>query len=382
MKKTLSYLAILMAAVSCVYPYESALEGTQEDIMAFEGDIVVGGVSTIKISKVNSFADEWYNPYDKKGVAWIEDDQGGIFRSLDPGPANQFTIHTESAVPDRKYRMKAEVEGETYVSDWLKVLSPPLIEDIYVSQASDKVNVQVSVTMRGGDDATGYIGFTYEETWRFHTDYIGMYDLDTLRWVENKRDTPYPNYWCWKTESSKGMELLDFTEIGGNRVLRYPVLYFPRTDSRNHERYSIMLTAVTLPKETYRYLKNLDQISEGNNSLFSPNPGEMTSNIMCESDPGRTVLGYVTAFRYTSFRTFVNTKRFLSYQVPTTNYLFIPENRGEFKEDYENGTYPVAYMSLPRGENGEDVAGIYWGPLRCIDCVAAGGTLEKPDFWQ
>ena len=382
MKKALSYLAILLATVSCVYPYESALEGPQEDIMVFEGDILIGGVSTITISKVNSFADEWFLPNDKKGMAWIEDDQGAEYRASETGLSDQFTIHTENAAPNHRYRMKAVVEGETYISDWLEVLSPPLIEDIFITQAADKVNVQVAVTMRGGDDATGYIGFTYEETWRFHTDYIGMYDLDTRNWTVNKRETPYPNYWCWRTESSKGMHLLDFTEILGNRVVKYPIITFPRTDSRNHEKYSINLTAVTLPKETFRYLKNLEQISEGNNSLFSPNPGEMTSNISCESDPDRTVLGYVTALRSTSFRKFANTNRFYSYQMPPTGYLFLPESRGEYREDYENGAYPVDFMSLPRGENGEYLEGVYWGPLRCIDCIAAGGTREKPDFWQ
>ena len=236
----------------------------------------------------------------------------------------------------------------------------------------------MEAAVNGGEAATGYIGLTYEETWEFHTDYLCRYELDTTRWRVYERTTEYPNYWCWANAASTDMTLVDYTQISGDRIVEFPLHSFPRTSGRNHKKYSIKVNAVTLPAATYRYLKNLQDITQGSGSLFSPNPGEMASNIICESNPDLSVLGYVTTSLSTSKRAFLDS-RYYTPLMPPTNYLFISEN---FKEDYEYGYYPVDLMILPRGENGEDVEGVYWGPLRCIDCIEAGGTKEKPDFWE
>ena len=375
-------MALLVGSFSCVYPYDAVLDGPQEKLVVFEGDIVAGGVSTVRISQMRSFAEEIYNPEPKAGKAWIEDDTGISYYDQTLVSGDSFSIPMENAPHNRRYRMKAEVDGETYVSDWLDILDPPLIENINIAQTSDRANVQVSVTMRGGSDATGYIALSYEETWEFHTDFIGYYDLDTSRWTVSKRGSPYPNYWCWKTATSKDMILVDYTEMPGTKISNYPLLRFPRSDSRNHKRYSINVKATTLSKETYNYLKNLKEISENNGSLFSPNPGDMASNVSCESDPGHRALGFVKASCSVSSRKFDNSIRFYTYVEPSTASLYLPDSPANYREDYENGFYPIDYMSLPSKDGEGDAEGIYWGPLRCIDCVAAGGTLEKPSFWQ
>jgi len=45
---------------------------------------------------------------------------------------------------------------------------------------------------------------------------------------------------------------------------------------------------------------------------------------------------------------------------------------------YEAGYRPLEYTETPR--EGEGNYG--WGPAQCFDCVAAGGTLTRPDFWE
>ena len=76
-------------------------------------------------------------------------------------------------------------------------------------------------------------------------------------------------------------------------VSGYPLLSFPRTDNRNHRRYCVNVKARTLSPKTYRFLKNLQDISSGGDNLFTPEPGEIAGNLHCESDPDRMVLGYV-----------------------------------------------------------------------------------------
>ena len=142
------------------------------------------------------------------------------------------------------------------------------------------------------------------------------------------------------------------------------------------------MKAITLSDKAFKYLSNLSSISNMNGSLFSPNPGEMPSNIRCDSDPGRHVEGYVFASQITSCRGFLDS-RYYKASGPSTSVLFLPEPGESYRELYENGAYPVAFMRLPipTDEGYQDVEDVFWGPIRCIDCVVAGGTTQKPDFW-
>lgn len=391
MKKTATIilLAVMQLAFSCVYPYDTQLEGEDMDIVVLEGDIVIGGNSSVRISKVNTFSDEnSYGEIKAVGSAWVEDDQGTIYKPSSGDNTGYMVIPTENAVPGRKHRIKAQVEGKTYVSDWIESLTPPGIEDISFSLSKDSTMVEVRATLLPGSEGTGYIGLSFEETWEFHTAYECKYELDTLSWEVSERRSPYPNYWCWRSNNSAGLTLLDYTEIGIDKVEEFLVQSFLRTNERNHRRYSVKVNAVTLPAATYRYLKNLEDITNGSGSLFSPNPGEMSSNIACESDPDRRVMGYVVSSLQTSSRAFLDS-RYYSPTTPYTGYLYIPERTMAtppdmelFEFEYSLGSYPVDFMSLPRGENGQDVEGVYWGPFRCVDCIADGGTKQKPDFWD
>ena len=375
MKKSYLPAIILAMATSCIYPYDPDLDGTNDDIVVLEGSIVIGGNATARLSKMHPLKDNVSTTY-AIGTVTVEDD-GGIVYASSSGPGEIVTIPMKDASPDRQYRMRAVVGGKEYVSDWMTALSPPEIKS--VSFTADDDLVYVSASIDGGKDPTGYLALSFEETWEFHSDYAGWYQLDTMKWKISKRNDIYPNYWCWKTESSTLTSLVDYSEMEGNRVESFPVRQFSRSDSRNHRKYSINIKAFTLPKETYRYLKNMNDLSSGGGSLFTPNPGEMVSNIQCESDPGQVVFGYVTAALVSTYREFMGNDYF-KYRTPQVSSLVIP-NEPEYMYYYYRGFYPIDEMVFS-DDDGKEQSGIAWGPLRCIDCVAAGGTREKPDFWK
>lgn len=390
MKKFLISIALVALASSCIYPYDPDLgEKDLDDIMVIEGNIIIGGTSTVRLNQVMPIVNEstsWYGSYrDISGTAVIEDDEGQLYHPVQTRKATVFTFNsTEQAKPDRKYRLKVTVGNNVYMSDWVEPVTPPTIEE--VSFSCDESNVQVEVTLEGGEDASGYVGITYDETWEFHADFTCDYLLDTVRWTlidAIKTQQEYPNYWCWQSTSSYNMILLDISEFEGGRAVKAPLFTFLRTNSRNHRKYSVNLHARTLPKEAYRYLKNMDDITTSGRSLFTPNPGEMASNISCETDPSARVLGYVNVMRETSFRGWMD-DRFKKNK---------PAYYGEFKLPqsdpvsfmafyYGEGYYPVKEMSMPDPMTGEPVEGIYWAPRRCVDCVLMGGTKKKPDFWE
>ena len=380
MKKIVAIIAILAGLASCVYPYDPELEGTSEDIVVFEGSIVAGGTSTVKFSNVSSLSTPYYTFKKISGTACVEDDKGTVYNPSSPDPSSNVSIPMDNAPTDRKYRMKAVIDDLVYYSDWLEPLAPPEIEDVSFSLFRDSTTVLVSVLLNTGEQGTGYVGITYDETWEFHADFQGQYFLDTLSWEVFPEI--YPNYWCWKTVSSTDMMLLNYSAMSSIRGVPYTFHSFPCSNNRIQKLYSINVKAITMSEKAYRFMNNLAYISNGNGSLFSPNPGEMASNIRCDSDPERHVEGYIFASKAASVRAFLD-NRYYKYSSPSTSNLFIPDKEIGYRFYYESDAYPIADMSLPvwKEDHYEDVSGLYWGPIRCIDCVVAGGTKQKPDFW-
>ena len=395
MKKALHILAALLCAASCIYPYDPDVEQAPEGVLAVEGDILVGGVSTIRLGLMASlYPDASRNAGggESRGLGdakvWIEDDAGTVYEGTRESVGEvfhdgrvpflfQYTIPTGNAPGDRKYRVCIDALGARYASDWTLPLEAPAIRSIDFK--ADGFQVTVNVSLDGGSESTGYALLSYDETWEFHTEYALQFEVDTLSWIVQKPLIPIqqPNYWCWKHQDAGVMYPVDFTGRTENGVTDYPLLSFPRTSNRNHRRYCVNVKARTITKDTYRYLHNLDEVV-GGGDLFTPNPGEIQGNIRCETDPERMALGYVTTSRLSVRRAFLDGRY---YRVPQPNYAalvyIIPK---DYPQYYQYGYLPL--IENPHTDYDPRVEGGYgWGERRCYDCVADGGTKEIPEHW-
>ena len=265
------------------------------------------------------------------------------------------------------------------MSDWVEPLAPPRIESVEFK--ADEDFVRIYVTMDGGEDKTGYIGLTSEETWEFHSDFLPAYDYDEKKGKYVARTLEYPNYWCWRTSNNESLFLVDYSEIPSGKVVSHPYLIFSRNDSRNHRKYSINVKARSLSGETFLYMHNLDINSSGQHDLFRPNPGEMASNIRCESDPALKVIGHVAASIVSSKRVFLDS-RFAKEWNPNVGNLLLPNPDNTISDLLERSFHPIDYMNIYDDYYAKVLYGMAWGPKRCYDCIEAGGTKEKPDFWE
>ena len=171
------------------------------------------------------------------------------------------------------------------------------------------------------------------------------------------------------------MVLVDYSKYLGTKVNGATVQRFSRTDSRNHKKYSIQMRARNLSKEAYEYINYVQDVASGGSNLFTPDPGTMEGNLHCETNPEKKVMGLVQAACATSSRAFLDS-RYLKYVAPDESLLVIvPEE--EYPYYYNDRGYrPV--KNIVRDEQ----SGVGWGPERCINCIVAGGTQEKPDFWE
>ena len=397
MRKILSILAAGLCAAACIYPFTPDLEDAPEGVLTVDGNISIGDVSTVRLGTLISMRGDYYSDNDmairdlRNAKVWVEDDAGGTYpgvpeNSFDPMYADfymafnpVFSINTENAPADRSYRLCVEALGGFYTSDWGKPSSAPVIRSIDFLCAEEDREVTVAVSVDGGDDGTGYLQLSFDETWEFHAEWPLSYIVDP----ETLEITPgyipaYENYWCWASSDNQRIYPVDYSGMDGG-LTAWPLWRFARTDSRNHRRYCIRVKAKSLTQESYRFLKALEDNTTGGDNLFTPNPGEIAGNLRCESHPERTVLGYVTFGRVSWKRAFLD-NRYQKYRhLNNRDLLFLVEK--DYRDFYNRGYLPLVENT---NENRDpELEGPYgWGAPRCYDCVAAGGTKTKPDFWD
>lgn len=373
MKKIIRYITLLFLAQACVYPYNPEIDSAVNTLLVVDGSIIIGGTSSINLSYLTPLGEDpgYQKPH---GRAWIEDEEGNTYKSSSPSVlASNISIPTEEAPGGRKYRAAIEVDGLQYYSDWMEPLAPPVIKSVHF-RADDR-NVYVLADVEAGSEGTGYLGFAYEEDWEFHAEYIPEAEIDPHTWQYNLLIKNYPPYWCYKHFNSQGAVLVNYGSTDGTLAKDCVVQSFLRTNNRNHKRYYILVKAYNMPEEVYRYDHYLQELSEIGGTLFSPEPGQLTGNMHCESKPELQVLGMVRAAQMSSMRASIRTE-YMIETYPDDNTLVLPS-----PEDYETLYYVSGYRPV-KSVNRDEGSGIGWGHERCINCIVAGGTQEKPSFWE
>ena len=375
MKKCLYILAVALCAGSCIYPFKTTLESEASQTLVVNGNILVGGISTVQLSYVLPL--EKSATGSVKGYAWVEDDLGNKYLPSEGASARGsfLMIPTDSdlALKATSFRAVVQADGETYTSEWTTPDPAPQITSIHFEADDDLVTVMAD--LETGLENPGYMGFLYEETWEFHSDFMAEYEVNPDNWKISELTEPYPHYWCYRTRAPQQIVLADVSHMEAGAIRDVPVWSFPRTDKRNLKKYSILVKAFALSAEAYRYNKKLQEMSDQGGDLFSPDPGYMPGNLVCSTHPEKDVMGLVLSGRVSSKRVFLDS-RFSHYKDPEENTILgevLPELREDF---YERGYRPVKYFETDDGP----VLG--WGHLRCFDCIEDGGTQVKPDFWE
>lgn len=366
-----SAAAVLFGLSSCIYPYDADISKETDPTVVIEGEILVGGTSTIRLSYLTEL--KRASAPHPKGTAWIEDKDGHRFESASGEASWILNIPTETASSGNQYRAVVEVDGETYTSEWLNVDPAPTITEISFGTEKNKVVVYVDVDAQAC--RSGYMGFAYEETWEFHSDFIPDYVIDPETWEYSEMKTTWPYYWCYRSSESQQMVLLDYSTLDGDKTHQYPIHTFSCTDSRNHRKYSILVKAFALSQDAYLYNKQTQDLSDLGGDLFSPDPGQLKGNLTCTSEEGRPVMGLVLAAEITSKRAFLDDRYLRLIKRDESMMLEVTEDM--MPKYYDELNYrPIHKIMI------EDREIIGWGPHRCINCLEAGGTQDKPAFWE
>lgn len=399
MKKSIVLLSIFLSAVSCIYPYEPDKVSSVDDVLVFDGDLVIGETSIIRVSTLMPLKQEQssgVNPFIfvyGSGKMTVEDSEGKVYPAVKLS-YGVFQIDLMAASEDLQYRLTYsfnpssivntwnlvdltadQLAIHTYQSPWLEVQKAPGIDGIRYEV--DEKNLVFDASLTGKDESSKYYRWGFEETWEFHADFNPEYYYDRLTGKYGTYPEGYtsPVYYCWTSAVSRESSLFSTEGLTENRVKREPFHTVSRTSRRLQEMYRLDLVAKGISRDGYMFHKTLKQNSNSTGDLFSANPSELRGNITRLENEGELVLGFVEAVTVTRAHIYVGN---MYYRGSTPWYnVFIPDT----SEDgmpldmwYDSGYRPAATPP-------DSMPGFYWTHHRCIDCTLDGGRKTKPEGW-
>lgn len=395
MKKIALYLAGLLLAASCIYPFEPETPPVDR-CLVFEGNLVIGESSTMAVRLLQPLSGSIVTATDTwniNGEARVECTDGTVINGVPRLRGSNevaFIFNLTNASAKEAYRVwfTDDETKKVYRSNWMKVEKAPLIERI--DFVPDDKNVKVRLTLTGPTDDTRYFCWTYTEDWEIHSDFLPLYlyrygvdpyNIRGLAYEEIQGE--YDKYYCWNRASSKELFVADTRDLNSRTLPARQIAEFGRTTPRCQELYCISVTAYGISADRYAYIHHMNEVSNIQGDLFSPNPSAMRGNLRCEQDSTELVLGYVGVCQTTMTRAFFEGTRYYTGRVDYSVRFFPNLSEPLEAESNEKG-YDYFYMLdnrplyLVADENGDEK--MQWAPRRCVDCTVHG-TKNKPSYW-
>lgn len=398
MKKIALYFAGLLLAASCIYPFDPETPPVDR-CLVFEGDLVIGESSSMTVrllqplpSSSTTYVLDDTRDYTIFGYAHVECSDGTIINGVPRERVSEitFSFNLKEASADKSYRVvfTDANTGKVYRSNWMQVEKAPLIERI--DFVPDDRNVKVRLTLTGPTEDTRYFCWTYKEDWEFHSDFLPLYlyrygvDPYNMRnQAYEEIQGEYDKYYCWNTASSKEVFVADTRDLNKRTLPARQIAEFERTSLRCQLLYCISVTAYGISADRYAYIHHMNEVSNIQGDLFSPNPSAMRGNLRCEQDSTELVLGYVGICQTAMTRAFFEGSRYYTGRVDRT-VLFYPDlaepaeaesNEKGYDYFYSRGDRP---LYLVANDDGDEQ--MIWAPRRCVDCTMTG-TKDKPSYW-
>jgi hypothetical protein len=371
-------LGVLMLT-ACVYPYEASLSEDMEAMLVVEGDIIVNGITHIRLSRTTSL-NEFLPPVVSGAQIYVEDEQGGRcpVPEISPGQYEAETSHLDL---QQRYRLHVTlVDQRQYASAYVPVCLSPPVDSVGYILNDDATAIAVHVSTHDEKGQARYYKWSYVETWEVAPQWESelLFDLETMRY-RNRFDEEYI-YYCWMHRNSSEILIGNSTRLSDDVIAGQKLLIIPEQDPRVAILYGIQFAQMALTREAYIYWENLRKNSEDMGGIFSPQPSETYGNIYAIDEPDEVVLGYISAGTQTlSERKFIPGG--LMKKIPwvdcdcETIHPPLDTNSRESPLTYLNirGVVPVMYT--------DDMSKVIWHRPRCADCRALGGTKEKPIWW-
>lgn len=423
MRKQLMILAALLPLLGgCVYDFEAELTGDDYTVVV-EGDIIVGGITTVTFTRLNpeviggkarlDNGDMWGIPITNFTVR-VEGEDGTAVEGS--GLGGRCSLDTRSLNPGVRYRLCLTdvVNDLHYHSSWEAVETAPVIDSLSYRIVEDELTRQKRMDVRvtfHADGSTPYYCLSYDEQWEYHA-----YAYTYYRYIPQGMEPPaggvlvfpeegfgdrygrifdtmeeYPNYTCWNSTMAGISTVVTTGAMVSNKMVDYVFRTFDEYDRRISVKYRPIVSVRMISKDCFAYWESLEETSTQTGDLFSPIPSTRRGNILNEENPKSPVIGYVGVSAAATMDMLIKNSKTQFYKqslvisdILSRYAVGSGEDRGvgrmQMYSEYLKGNRPWK-MEFPDSDSPDPIPFYVWISERCLDCRTQGGTLEKPEGW-
>ena len=350
-------LLFCLILCGCITEYKpKGLDGIA-DILVVEG-IITDDESYITLSRSVTITEEnsWmFTQYVTNANVFVECDNDTQMTGYPDYSAGfyggRYVIHTGKLNTDHQYRLKIEIDGIEYRSDYSHPIQTPEIDSIFWKKRGKGQPVMLYVATHDPDGKIQYYRWSYQENWEYHPEIFAP-------------DYPYS---CWSMADNKDL-MLGSTEKTVVGKLMDMMIEISPNDKKLSQLYRIDIKQNVISKKAYDYFSNIKKNTQQTGSIFAPIPSELRGNISCVSDREKPVIGYVDVSSTTHNRRYIPRSANL-YERPHSTCELIPTD-SLMKWYY--GRIPDYFIKIDPDNYAE---------IRCVDCTYDGGSVQKPVDW-
>jgi len=405
MKRIFAFI-ILVAAVSCIDPYNLNLKG-YKSLLVVEG-LVTNENSSYKIKLCRTTGSDSSVPEKVTDAnVYISDGDGAKTHLQNCGNGYYKTDSTSfTGVVGQKYTLQILTgDGKEYKSEECIMFPVPAIDTIYYEKG-EEISGSLGENLEGikiylnSGSATGmnkFFRWTFEETWKFILDSPPRYQCtiidDTAFSFE---EIPVVKDICWKNSKSGDIVTNSILADQSDYIDKEEIQFIaPSKSDRLTQQYSILIKQYSVSEKEYDFWNNLKKVSHNGGDIFDAQPYPVISNIHNVNDANEIVLGYFEVSAVSQKRIFItahelDTLNLPHYKTDCVEYVKSPS-------DYPPGgimSRPPTFLEIYNGymfsgdfvfvrpilDSDGNLMKLVFAPNICSECELSGVSV-KPDFW-
>ncbi len=380
---------------SCISEFDARLPADENDVLVVTGDIIGNSEVDIVLSKTFPIGNPAPPPESQNITATVTvvGSDGSTTASGIQVDKGTYRLSIGELDGDVSYGLRIEYNGNVYISEPARPLHTPDIKELSWEQPEPYGDVYFRVsTGEAPSDEPQYFIWSYREDWKFlayeYTELYYDYDLKKISMLSEPEILE--KYICWKSNVKNKLLIGTTQGLIVNSLVNKRILEVQSGSDRFSTDYCLTVSQKSVSKAAYEYYRNKKTENEEMGGIFTPQPSEVLGNITCVTDHAKKTIGFVSVLKNVSVkRLFVSGGELVRIN-PGCEFFIEPEifEENRAKQGLEEWEYASRNDLEPVGtewENGTDPLIPYkligWARTICVDCVIAGGTKNKPDFW-
>jgi hypothetical protein len=380
-KFVIFFLGLVVIIPSCIIPYEPHIDSKDINKYVVSGQVTDNNViQTVSVSMASPVGDPDFFPvagcylriYDDKGHEFVMNESGtGIYKVL---------IDEHYLIPGASFKVEILTpDGTSIESDFDRMNECPEVDSVYFVRKENLINntghdtrgLQFYIDLDCKNINSRFFRWEVTETWEYQVEYPREWYYDGT--VHHITPPDSSRMVCWSTEPVKNIYTLSTEDLVENKYYMYPLNFVDNHTSRLMYGYSTLINQFALSEAAYSYWDQLRINGSERGGLYEKQPMSIRGNLYNKTNPDQEVLGFFSASSVKSKRIFVRDVEnlaldFSTYCAPET--LLVGGLRSIDPSEYPAFLMgnKIKYFAIQLSQY-------------CVDCMALGGTIKKPDFW-